>query len=195
MGDVAGVEVTNSNFDETVTIYGVEGSYEGVSVWLQSPVVVSPLQTRSLPLSLLQSGRLPPPRHASHRIALTLHLTDNIVDSRKGATLSTVLVLPVVNSTSEPAPFLSTFLSNTRTPSYAMYTPPTHSNGSFCSSAAFLALHGAGVEASSSSWTESIQARRNEWVVWPTGLTSWGYDWHGPSLKVRRVCSVFQAPS
>lgn len=46
-----------------------------------------------------------------------------------------------------------------------------------------LALHGAGVEASNPFWTESYQQRENAWVLYPTGRTSWGFDWHGPSHR------------
>ncbi|KAL0084052.1 hypothetical protein F4703DRAFT_1858238 [Phycomyces blakesleeanus] len=46
-----------------------------------------------------------------------------------------------------------------------------------------LALHGAGVQANSEFWTESIRTQQNSWIVFPTGRTPWGYDWHGPSMK------------
>jgi len=44
-----------------------------------------------------------------------------------------------------------------------------------------LALHGAGVEASNSDWTGAYNRQANSWVLQPTGRTTWGYDWHGPS--------------
>ncbi|KAI9027606.1 hypothetical protein CLU79DRAFT_832973 [Phycomyces nitens] len=46
-----------------------------------------------------------------------------------------------------------------------------------------LALHGADVEANSEFWTESINTQENVWIIFPTGRTPWGYDWHGPSMK------------
>ncbi|KAF7725436.1 hypothetical protein EC973_009610 [Apophysomyces ossiformis] len=46
-----------------------------------------------------------------------------------------------------------------------------------------LALHGAGVEASEFFWTSSIKQQEYVWIVFPTGRTPWGYDWHGPSMK------------
>ncbi|ORX54950.1 alpha/beta-hydrolase [Hesseltinella vesiculosa] len=51
-----------------------------------------------------------------------------------------------------------------------------------------LALHGAGVDAGSSFWTNAIAQQEHAWVVFPTGRTAWGYDWHGASMK-----NAFQA--
>ncbi|KAG0145246.1 hypothetical protein CROQUDRAFT_46087 [Cronartium quercuum f. sp. fusiforme G11] len=45
-----------------------------------------------------------------------------------------------------------------------------------------VGLHGAGVEANSEFWISSIEQRLEEWILFPTGRTSWGWDWHGPSL-------------
>ncbi|KAI8092831.1 uncharacterized protein BX664DRAFT_328258 [Halteromyces radiatus] len=47
-----------------------------------------------------------------------------------------------------------------------------------------LALHGAGVDVEHDTfWTDSIDAQDSVWIVFPTGRTSWGMDWHGPSMK------------
>ncbi|CAG8689132.1 15893_t:CDS:10, partial [Dentiscutata heterogama] len=46
-----------------------------------------------------------------------------------------------------------------------------------------VALHGAGVETQSEFWTDAYKRQKNAWVLFPTGRTPWGYDWHGPSLK------------
>ncbi|KAI9000181.1 hypothetical protein BC832DRAFT_562686 [Gaertneriomyces semiglobifer] len=67
---------------------------------------------------------------------------------------------------------------------YAMAKPPKGE----CSTAAkdcaiILALHGAGVEASSNIWTDAFQRQDHAWILYPTGRTSWGYDWHGPSFR------------
>jgi predicted esterase len=32
-----------------------------------------------------------------------------------------------------------------------------------------------------SSWTQAVSRQNSSWVIYPTGRTSWGYDWHGPS--------------
>ncbi|KAI8071088.1 hypothetical protein BC940DRAFT_295251 [Gongronella butleri] len=46
-----------------------------------------------------------------------------------------------------------------------------------------LALHGAGVDAGSNFWTAAIAQQEQSWIVFPTGRTPWGYDWHGASMK------------
>ena len=46
---------------------------------------------------------------------------------------------------------------------------------------ALLALHGAGVDFRSPMWTTAIRRQDRAWIVYPSGLSYWGYDWHGPS--------------
>lgn len=46
-----------------------------------------------------------------------------------------------------------------------------------------LALHGAGVDASSVFWSDAIPKRITGWAVLPTGRTEWGEDWHGGSMS------------
>ncbi|KAK4056149.1 hypothetical protein OIO90_002880 [Microbotryomycetes sp. JL221] len=76
--------------------------------------------------------------------------------------------------------FSSTYEGNSGTVAYATYTPPRQLA---CSNIALLALHGAGVDPITSPfWTHSIKRRDKQWIVWPLGLTTWGFDWHGPSL-------------
>lgn len=88
---------------------------------------------------------------------------------------------------SSSAPYAAlkyTFLDYDRTVQYAMALPPlVQSEGE--SRAVILATHGAGVEASSPFWTEALGERRVglDWVVFATGKTPWGYDWHGPSAE------------
>jgi pimeloyl-ACP methyl ester carboxylesterase len=45
-----------------------------------------------------------------------------------------------------------------------------------------LALHGAGVDLAMPFWSDSIPRQKHSWIVLPTGGTSWGYDWKGPSI-------------
>ncbi|KAF8510217.1 hypothetical protein BU17DRAFT_55579 [Hysterangium stoloniferum] len=46
-----------------------------------------------------------------------------------------------------------------------------------------IALHGAGVEISQSFWPASLLRQPHSWIVCPSGRTSWGLDWHGPSTN------------
>ncbi|OAX43816.1 hypothetical protein K503DRAFT_730813 [Rhizopogon vinicolor AM-OR11-026] len=45
-----------------------------------------------------------------------------------------------------------------------------------------LALHGAGVDiVTQTFWADSLPRQDKAWVIIPSGRTSWGLDWHGPS--------------
>ncbi|KAG1819476.1 uncharacterized protein BJ212DRAFT_1445932 [Suillus subaureus] len=45
-----------------------------------------------------------------------------------------------------------------------------------------LALHGAGVDiVNQTFWADSLPRQDKAWVIIPSGRTSWGLDWHGPS--------------
>lgn len=45
-----------------------------------------------------------------------------------------------------------------------------------------LALHGAGVDIIDQTfWADSLPRQDRAWVIIPSGRTSWGLDWHGPS--------------
>ncbi|TFK46034.1 hypothetical protein OE88DRAFT_1729383 [Heliocybe sulcata] len=47
-----------------------------------------------------------------------------------------------------------------------------------------LGLHGAGLDIFDQPlWAESIPRQKTSWIILPTGRTSWGLDWHGPSTQ------------
>ncbi len=46
-----------------------------------------------------------------------------------------------------------------------------------------VALHGAGVEVESGFWLSAVNQQEYAWTLFPSGRTSWGFDWHGPSFK------------
>ncbi|KAI8619925.1 hypothetical protein BC830DRAFT_1101631 [Chytriomyces sp. MP71] len=80
-------------------------------------------------------------------------------------------------------PYKITFLDYDNIVHYAMALPPNKecsvANQANCP--VILALHGAGVEASNPFWTEAYKRQDYAWVLFPTGRTPWGFDWHGPS--------------
>ncbi|GJJ12463.1 hypothetical protein Clacol_006705 [Clathrus columnatus] len=56
--------------------------------------------------------------------------------------------------------------------------PPT----SFQSlNAPIIAIHGAGVEITNPFWPAALPRQSQSWIICPSGRTSWGLDWHGPS--------------
>ncbi|KAI8642213.1 hypothetical protein BD408DRAFT_416979 [Parasitella parasitica] len=78
--------------------------------------------------------------------------------------------------------FKYTFLDYDNTVQYAMAKRP-HLLNSEANKPIIVALHGAGVEADSSFWIDSIPTQKHSWIIFPTGRTPWGYDWHGPSTQ------------
>ncbi|KAJ3300309.1 hypothetical protein HK104_002128 [Borealophlyctis nickersoniae] len=66
---------------------------------------------------------------------------------------------------------------------YAMVRPPKRTCTTFPEKKCpvMLTLHGAGVEAASTYWTDAYKQQEYAWLLYPTGRTPWGYDWHGPS--------------
>ncbi|KAI9333717.1 hypothetical protein BDR26DRAFT_868064 [Obelidium mucronatum] len=80
-------------------------------------------------------------------------------------------------------PYKITFLDYDNVVHYAMALPPAK----ICSAVGenncpvILALHGAGVEAENPFWTEAYKRQDYAWILFPSGRTPWGFDWHGPS--------------
>ena len=135
---------------------------EQVSLAMLDAGILAPFQSRLIPLSLTQSKNLPHANRSFHTLPIILFLST-------GQELSLDLLLP---ASSPAGPLLSTFLSNTQVPSYSMYTPPLNVNEKLPGT--ILALHGAGLDpATTPEWTSSIPQRKNEWIVWPVGLTPW----------------------
>lgn len=78
-----------------------------------------------------------------------------------------------------------TFLDFDGTVQYAAAIPPSDPSSQPTNSApTVIALHGAGVEvAQAPFWLSEYRQRERSWIVLPTGRSSWGYDWHGASIK------------
>ena len=138
-------------------------------------MALAPLQSRLVAMNLIQTRSI-----GSRTRSLEIGFELTVDHLRNKLAMS----IPLVSKSTRTAArdgFLSTFASNTV--SYAVYTPPVSSEPS---SAILVVLHGAGVDPKASPfWTQSVRRRHREWIVWPVGLTPWGFDWHGPSLKVR----------
>ncbi|TFK86071.1 alpha/beta-hydrolase [Polyporus arcularius HHB13444] len=71
-------------------------------------------------------------------------------------------------------------------PTAFLVKPPTEpNNGSLVPP--ILALHGAGLDIFdpqwSNFWLKAVPRQRHSWIILPSGRTSWGFDWHGPSAR------------
>ncbi|KAL7415318.1 hypothetical protein BDY24DRAFT_382543 [Mrakia frigida] len=195
-GEVAGVALRAGSGKDGVIVRAIEvvEKVEGVSLSIYpfaSPLNLLPYQTRPLALSINQTSRLP-----SNITSLTLRVTlSSLVSTIETTSSQLYITLPLNHRShwsSNPIfyPALRyTYLDTDLTVQYAMVQPPLLPSDGI-SSAVVLATHGAGVDTSSPFWTEALGERRTGlgWVVFATGKTPWGYDWHGASAE-----SVFAA--
>jgi hypothetical protein len=57
-----------------------------------------------------------------------------------------------------------------------------------------VALHGAGVEVTSEFWLNAYRQQNYAWILYPSGRTPWGHDWHGTSnLNVQNALNSMMA--
>jgi predicted esterase len=149
-----------------------------------------PYQTRPITFALNQTSPLSDEIQFITIRVYYIYQRQNSPEAVERSSAHMDIKLPITHrkpwSTSEPhyAALRYTFLDYDGTAQYAMVLPPlVRSEGA--SRAVILATHGAGVETSSSFWTEALGERRTGlgWVVFATGKTPWGYDWHGPSAE------------
>jgi hypothetical protein len=145
-----------------------------------------PGQTRLLSLSVLQNK--PIPRQVDH-LNITLTIQQGLEDELKRHDLVIDIRLRHLPHWSQSHhPIRITHLT-ALSPTWAILLPPSSAEpyASETQQPTILALHGAGVQADSMEWIESIPKRTNGWAVLPTGLTEWGMDWHGISMESAMV--------
>ncbi|SCZ96071.1 BZ3500_MvSof-1268-A1-R1_Chr8-1g09984 [Microbotryum saponariae] len=181
MGDVVGVEVSNLQSAKiTIKQVRLEGGGDEIVAFLSQPVTIAPGQTRLVAIHLRQKRAIRKmTSQTSHEVQLNFSTTTFLSND---APHCGKITFPIVDSTlSNPAVIISTYLSNSGAPTYASFRPPRATLT--CSPIVVLALHGAGVDpATAPEWASSIKPRQEDWIVFPLGLTEWGYDWQGPSL-------------
>ncbi|KAM0747755.1 alpha/beta-hydrolase [Meredithblackwellia eburnea MCA 4105] len=175
LGDLVGVELRNQA-RTILTLTNASTPIHEISLDPVGTFQLAPFQSAQLPLLLKQHRAVACNLDRTYQLPVFLSFSDNSTIS-----FNITLIQLFANK-----PLLSTFYTNSRAVSYALYTPPRDIVSA--SSGVILALHGAGVDpAKSPEWTSSIKRRRSEWIVWPIGLTEWGYDWHGASLSDSRA--------
>ena len=161
---------------------------KGLTISLLAPTVPLPLgpyQTRPLTFLLEQTSPI-----AVDLDSVLIRVDFSSLDGGRPHPHRLTVKLPLQHRrhwTTSPSTYAAlryTFLDYDRTAQYAMALPPlVRLDGR--SKAVILATHGAGVEASAPMWTEALGERREGlgWIVFATGKTPWGYDWHGPSAE------------
>ncbi|KAJ4488323.1 hypothetical protein J3R30DRAFT_3696095 [Lentinula aciculospora] len=159
---------------------------------------LAPTQARILPLRIVQHKDLPPV-FSSIDVTLNLQRENPSVYDRPLDTISLKVSLPAVHLSmwDEPSSVSLTpqinpvikgsyfFGVTDSIPTNFLVVPPIVSGKG---RAPLLALHGAGVDIFAptpleSFWAQSLPRQKRSWVVIPSGRTSWGLDWHGPSAQ------------
>ncbi|KAF9036995.1 hypothetical protein BDZ89DRAFT_1061691 [Hymenopellis radicata] len=133
-------------------------------------------QTRIIPIRVTQSRQF---RHKS--LDMELQLTS-------GSDSQEVFVsLPVSHHEMWDkdvfSPILATYFFAKSMPSAFIAIPPERQSHD-APKPPILALHGAGVDiVTATFWADSLPRNPHSWFVLPSGRTSWGLDWHGPSAQ------------
>ncbi|KAI4528329.1 hypothetical protein K525DRAFT_252265 [Schizophyllum commune Loenen D] len=173
-------------------VRGVAGWWSVADVALEADVAI-----RIIPIRLSQASPLPQDVQ-SLDITLTLQ-REELIDGRHlqtkhhrelygtltAETVTLTFSIPVVKfATPLTKPVKSikaTYLYSGTMPT-AFYAIPPASGSLELKGPVLLALHGAGVDILTTTfWQEALPRVKKHWTVVPSGRTSWGLDWHGPS--------------
>ncbi|PPQ78159.1 hypothetical protein CVT25_015492 [Psilocybe cyanescens] len=147
---------------------------QGMTLTIKDKLIIAPSQTRIVPINVQQS--LP---FYGENLEFTLSLVSG--DISKELPIS----IPIIqHDLLEPGRRLikGTFFFANSMPSAFIVVPPTNLDN-LTSAPPILALHGAGVDilGAHKSLVEAFPDYGKGWLIAPTGRTSWGLDWHGPS--------------
>ncbi|THH15894.1 hypothetical protein EW146_g4658 [Bondarzewia mesenterica] len=176
-GEAVGVGLRSVSGWWTVTSSSLSQDIQGLDLVLLRETRIAPGQTRILPLRLTQTA---PFEGTDLNVDLTL--------VSGTSTMSVSIKIPVTHqaiwNSSNFAPIWTSYFFKDTMPTAFNVLPPVESTPrGETPRPPILALHGAGVNILSQPfWAEAIPRQNLSWVVMPTGRTSWGLDWHGPSM-------------
>ncbi|KIM87649.1 hypothetical protein PILCRDRAFT_815224 [Piloderma croceum F 1598] len=144
---------------------------------LLSETRIAPTQTRIVPLRIIQSKQF---------LAKELRINVTAVSDTFTPTLIS-LSFPIHHhskwTSSSFKPIKASYFFAESMPTPFVVLPPRQPNDGE-PRPPILALHGAGVKILEQSfWADSLPRQQHSWVIMPTGRTSWGLDWHGPSAQ------------
>ncbi|PPQ74189.1 hypothetical protein CVT26_004486 [Gymnopilus dilepis] len=149
-------------------------SPSGLELKLLNTITIAPSQTRVIPIEIIQSA----PYFDLKDIVIELtFVSENI----SHVVPISIPINHLQQKASERQSFTATFFYANATPSRFIAIPP-FTQGTGGNALPILALHGAGVDIFGHDfWVRSLPQNPVSWIVVPTGRTSWGLDWHGPS--------------
>ncbi|KAF7778870.1 hypothetical protein Agabi119p4_3215 [Agaricus bisporus var. burnettii] len=174
-GEALGVGLRNSRRD-WLSITRVESRTPGVSLKLKQAVQLAPTQVRVVSFTISQDRPL-------HADKLEIVVTES---SESGQESSIRVSLAITHKSAirscDHQSIKATYFSGDSTPTNFLAVPPTGQGK--IAYPPILALHGAGVDIINQTfWAESIPPSDVSWTILPSGRTSWGLDWHGPSAQ------------
>ncbi|KAI9104846.1 hypothetical protein DFS34DRAFT_219605 [Phlyctochytrium arcticum] len=149
-----------------------------VTLPIHFSLILAPGQIAPVPLNI-STGLIP---NELEHVKLNVELICVKLETRETFSIEIPDLLLVRRKWSDV--YKITFLDYDFSVHYTMARPPKNS----CSAGdhkcpVILALHGAGVDASSPFWTDAYRQQDRAWILYPTGRTTWGFDWHGPSFR------------
>ncbi|RPD65838.1 hypothetical protein L226DRAFT_566346 [Lentinus tigrinus ALCF2SS1-7] len=182
-GDAIGVGIRSLKDWWAVTSVKLSGGLsEDIELALLQDTRIAPSQTRIVPLKLTQTKAV-----LSDRLDFTVQLQSNDSTTTEEIRVS----IPIrqharwTSAEATPTALKASYFFGTSMPTSFLVSPPAESSaGSFVPP--ILALHGAGVDIfapESEFWVNAIPQQRHSWVIFPSGRTAWGLDWHGPSTQ------------
>ncbi|KAK1229074.1 hypothetical protein PQX77_007890 [Marasmius sp. AFHP31] len=178
-GDAVGIALRSISGWWNITDIKTLSDSDGFALHLQNPTRIAPSQTRVVPMRISQSK---PYTETVITLEITLTFTESN-DSQESLKIS----LPVKQvpqwSSSSASLVKGTYFFASHTPTLFVGKPPKFENDG-SPKPPVLALHGAGVDvATQTFWPDALPQKDRSWIVVPTGRTSWGLDWHGPSAQ------------
>ncbi|KAF9001962.1 hypothetical protein BDQ17DRAFT_1281013 [Cyathus striatus] len=174
-GEALGIGLRSISGWWTVSEVYLESPHtEGLKLQLKRKVRLAPSQLRVVPLSIVQDCPM-----KSTEIKISIELISEMRSMT--VPVSFVVSHKSWNLATGPNILKASFFYATYMPSVFLAIPPTiiDNNKTY---PVMVALHGAGVDIISHEfWSRSLPRAQNNWIAIPSGRTSWGLDWHGPS--------------
>ncbi|KAL0578240.1 hypothetical protein V5O48_003735 [Marasmius crinis-equi] len=154
-------------------------NWQGIALQLQKSTRLAPSQTRIVPFRVSQTKPF-----TGTNISFELTLSSTEPENTQKTLSITVPVIQVSQWSSSSASLINgTYFFASHIPTlFVAKTPKFENDGA--PKAPVLALHGAGVDVVTQTfWPDALPQKNHSWIVTPTGRTSWGLDWHGPSAQ------------
>ncbi|KAL0947293.1 hypothetical protein HGRIS_013412 [Hohenbuehelia grisea] len=179
-GDALGIAIRSTNGWWTVTNVSLKGeATKAFDLSIVRPATISPSQTRIIPILVSQHA---PFHDAKFDISLFFTQGSSLAEHNVSVTLEIAHHIQWV-SDAGPVPLKGTYFYAETNPTAFSAIPPMRENGR-AEKPPLLFLHGAGAEVVNNPWwVEYLPRMEHSWVIAPSGRTSWGLDWHGPSAR------------